>query len=347
MARSWPLLNCASMLASYYFAFVYGVEATKNADGIVACFVYLSLVHVLFLTSLVIQNLRKAIPTSLSQHLALLANTIIYWTWIFILYLKEATLHEAGLIALTLSALYVALAYYCIYKNKADLMVRNIFIAQACIFLAMTTPLLFSVNTCTLAWSSQAAALMWLGNKSPKNIFATLGNMLFFLCIVLVLVHDFPDYYLRYHAYFETSIICRMVMLNILPAMLLISWHIAKHTTYAIKHLICAIALIFIYCTCESYASCLYYIPAFAIGSITLVWTLFALTLLTMGIRKRVYRARAVGLVLFGLAVAKLLLMDLHDLATPYRILAFIAVGILLVCGSFVYLKYRETFETA
>ncbi len=37
--------------------------------------------------------------------------------------------------------------------------------------------------------------------------------------------------------------------------------------------------------------------------------------------------------------------VDLASLDQFYRIIAFILLGILVLCGAFLYLKYRQTFE--
>jgi len=49
-------------------------------------------------------------------------------------------------------------------------------------------------------------------------------------------------------------------------------------------------------------------------------------------------------LALFGVVVWRVFFVDLATLDAFYRIVAFIVLGLLLLCGSFIYLKYRETF---
>ena len=49
---------------------------------------------------------------------------------------------------------------------------------------------------------------------------------------------------------------------------------------------------------------------------------------------------------LFAIVAWKVFFVDLERLDQFYRIVAFIVLGILVLCGSFVYLKYRETFAT-
>jgi formate hydrogenlyase subunit 3/multisubunit Na+/H+ antiporter MnhD subunit len=55
---------------------------------------------------------------------------------------------------------------------------------------------------------------------------------------------------------------------------------------------------------------------------------------------------RLVGLTLFAIIVGKVFIVDLARLDQVYRVVAFILLGILVLCGSFVYLKYRNTFAT-
>ena len=53
---------------------------------------------------------------------------------------------------------------------------------------------------------------------------------------------------------------------------------------------------------------------------------------------------RYAGLILFLVVVLKVFFVDLDRLDSFYRIIAFIILGILTLAGSFMYLKYRETF---
>ena len=55
---------------------------------------------------------------------------------------------------------------------------------------------------------------------------------------------------------------------------------------------------------------------------------------------------RYVGLGLFTVVGFKVFFVDLASLDQFYRIIAFILLGVLVLCGSFLYLKYRQTFES-
>ncbi len=77
-------------------------------------------------------------------------------------------------------------------------------------------------------------------------------------------------------------------------------------------------------------------------GLLTMAWGGEALVLLSIGfpLRERVLRLQ--GLAVFGVCIAKLFFYDLRHLETLYRILSFIALGILLLAVSWVYTRFRE-----
>ena len=86
-------------------------------------------------------------------------------------------------------------------------------------------------------------------------------------------------------------------------------------------------------------------LPSVGSGCITIVWATIAASLLTAGIVRRWKAIRLTGLGLLGLSVFKVLFIDTASLATPARVAVFAAVGVLMVAGAFLYLKFRNRFE--
>ena len=75
------------------------------------------------------------------------------------------------------------------------------------------------------------------------------------------------------------------------------------------------------------------------------MWSAIASAFLSAGIVRRIRAARHVGLGLLAASVVKLLLFDTSTLATPGRVGVFAAVGVLLIAGAFLYLKFKSRFE--
>ena len=89
------------------------------------------------------------------------------------------------------------------------------------------------------------------------------------------------------------------------------------------------------------------FLPFLCGGFVTIIWAIVASALLATGIVRRVKAVRLWGLGLLAVSVAKLLLVDTASLATPGRVGVFAAVGVLLIAGAFLYLKFKSFFEEA
>jgi hypothetical protein len=75
---------------------------------------------------------------------------------------------------------------------------------------------------------------------------------------------------------------------------------------------------------------------------LTAVWAAVALVIFTTGfsLRERVYRW--LGLGILAVALGRVVVVDVWQLETPYRILSFMALGVVLLVLGFIYTKYQE-----
>lgn len=87
------------------------------------------------------------------------------------------------------------------------------------------------------------------------------------------------------------------------------------------------------------------FLPKFAQGGISILWGVYALSLLTTGVLKYSKVLRYAGLALFSITVIKVFMTDLAALSQLYRIIAFVIVGIVLLGGAFVYIRFKDYFE--
>jgi uncharacterized membrane protein len=107
------------------------------------------------------------------------------------------------------------------------------------------------------------------------------------------------------------------------------------------------LGMLFIYLTLEVNSYLHAFHPGLQAGGVSIVWAAFALGLIIRGIAKNVPNVRYAGLALFAIVSGKVFFHDLASLGDFWKIIAFILLGVLLLAGSFVYLRYREKFETA
>ena len=107
-----------------------------------------------------------------------------------------------------------------------------------------------------------------------------------------------------------------------------------------------ALALLFLFLTLELNTFLSIYVPGLRAGGISVLWAAFALGLVLSGILWGMAPLRYVGLALFAIVAAKVFFSDLAQLDKLYRIVAFAVLGVIVLCGSFVYLMFRQVFTT-
>ena len=107
---------------------------------------------------------------------------------------------------------------------------------------------------------------------------------------------------------------------------------------------LCGLGTLFLYLTLETNSFLYSYLDGLRAGGISILWSLFALGLILRGIAKRERTLRYLGLGLFAVVAWKVFFIDLSRLDQLYRIVAFIVLGILAGCGSFLYLRYQDRF---
>jgi hypothetical protein len=109
--------------------------------------------------------------------------------------------------------------------------------------------------------------------------------------------------------------------------------------TAARAYRVAAVALLFLVVTLETRTVSDAFIPGFRAGALSVVWALFAMALVAAGLKFNDRMARFSGLILFGLVAIKVFLSDLASLDMIWRVLSFLAVGTVLLLGSFAYLR--------
>jgi uncharacterized membrane protein len=104
-----------------------------------------------------------------------------------------------------------------------------------------------------------------------------------------------------------------------------------------------ALVMTFVFLTLELNTILFQFVPALRAGGISILWSIFALGLIGAGIFRPSSALRYAGLGLFTVVAFKVFLADLANLDQFYRIVAFIVLGVLILFGAFIYLKYRQT----
>ncbi|MEQ1620550.1 MAG: DUF2339 domain-containing protein [Methylococcales bacterium] len=105
-----------------------------------------------------------------------------------------------------------------------------------------------------------------------------------------------------------------------------------------------ALALLFTFLSLEVNSLLYQYVPGLRSGGVSILWSIFGLSLVFAGIKRQISALRLIGLALFALVAWKVFFIDLARLDQIYRIIAFIVLGMLALGGAFFYMRYQQTF---
>ncbi len=75
---------------------------------------------------------------------------------------------------------------------------------------------------------------------------------------------------------------------------------------------------------------------------LSILWGVYALFLISMGLGQKKKRLRIGAIVLFGIILVKLFLYDISYLNTIAKTIVFVSLGALLLIISFLYNKYKH-----
>ncbi|MDR6225240.1 DUF2339 domain-containing protein [Desmospora profundinema] len=81
--------------------------------------------------------------------------------------------------------------------------------------------------------------------------------------------------------------------------------------------------------------------------TLSIVWLVYSVLLMTVGIIRRLGSMRWMAMVLFGITIIKIFVWDLSFLESVYRIVSFMGLGVILLGVSFAYQKYRHRLQTS
>jgi uncharacterized membrane protein len=212
--------------------------------------------------------------------------------------------------------------------------------------LAYLPPIAFEGLPVVLAWSALAVALAFVGSRGLADNAAQAAPAFVALAVLHVLGLEAPPDALR-DGVDDLGVACLAITA-------------AAAATFAVARLVewpreALVGLEILG------AALVVYLPSVAIVDVTTTgeldpgqtpqvllsafWSVTGLAALVYGLLRDDRRFRVGGLALLGIAIVKVFLYDLASLDEIYRVLSFIALGLLLLASAFAYQRIRRTPE--
>ena len=289
-----------------------------------------------------------------AQRLSVVAlNGIVYYAAAYqILHVPHH--NYLGLLAVAVAGAYLSFGAF-LYRTRSaaeqDLRPILLSLGMALAFATLAIPIQFTGFTITIAWSLEAAVLSWIGLRL-HNSRAVVGGMVVFALVAFRLLSfdstmlpDARTYSLLWNQRFVTFAVASI-------SFFLAAWWTSQTSRsialweYLAGHIILLSALSLELIAWAERSMPPENVLSTQTVSISVLFGVYALVLVSVGVATRTAVNRIAGLVLIGLVIVKLYLFDVWQLQRPYRISAFIALGVLLISTSFLYSRFRPLIES-
>ncbi|MBI4716871.1 MAG: DUF2339 domain-containing protein [Planctomycetes bacterium] len=259
----------------------------------------------------------------------------------------------------------VSIAYALLFLVMAGLLFARrpnaaqpivLLVAKCSLFLVITVPLLASRHWISCFWAAQGLALAWAAMRLSDRRLRTAAIAVLALAAVklvgwdLVMVFEWRGDGFYYEPGFAAQAVERWTtMIVLLGCLYLAAGMVARaaggtprEASSAGTALRLAFALLlFGFLNLETAAYFHDHVPQARFASISVLWALFSIALMALGFLRKSLVLRVCSLGLFALTVIKVFLRDMVHVSTPYRILSFVGLGLMLIGASYLYHRYK------
>jgi uncharacterized membrane protein len=268
-----------------------------------------------------------------------------------------------GPAAVGLAAVHLAVGLAARHRGGDALRVR-VTLGLAAAFLTLAIPVQLGLHGITLAWAVEGLLLVWLGVGQSSPLTRAFGYGVLALAVVRLLVRHLPLHPAPFTPLLNPAFGTWLAVIAALVAAHALVRRVSDASAVdwldgAASLVLAPVGLVLLFglLTEEarsafdhaSRAAALAGDPEGAVRAgrqgglaLSVLWTTFATGLLAAGLGTRNRPLFYAAYALFGVTAGKVVLVDLATLPTLYRMLSFLALGVLLLAGAWLNLRFRE-----
>jgi uncharacterized membrane protein len=281
-------------------------------------------------------------------------NALIAFGFAFGLVADRYSTPYVAIVTVFIAVVFLTLSNWLSEHESVDGPAFWYLIANAVFFLVLTVPILFSSNWITIFWALEAALLIWLGLKVDRKWMTITGIVLILLVTGKFFLYDYPVVFRlgRKWSYFKgpytQNLLERLLTSAALIGSLYWGGRKLRATAGVTWNKLGALfswffgGSLFLVLTIETASFFYQYAPGARFASISVLWAIFASILMIQGFREQNSTMRKTAIGIFLVTLFKVFFMDISHFSTPYRILSFMVLGLLLIGSSWLYHRFRE-----
>jgi len=357
--KNWQLLNYQSFILTA-ITFIAWMVRFYVPEKLWTTVFFLTLFFLVFAFLAILYNIIHSRSATAPELILAFLNAGLYFGAMYLL-LEDKYHDYLGLFSLAMAGIYIGLSYFTHARHEKGRFLIWMFLGLAATFVTLAIPIQLKQNWVTIGWAVEGAILSYIAFRYRSwNVFLAAFAI---LALVFFRLIFFDVQLSRQFVQEEYVLLVNKRGLSFIvgiAAMLLAGYWSAKASLKSSTEaraaagclLIIANVLAIILLSVEAYDFLEYLryqnrIPH-AVSrhaqqlSLSIIWALYAAFLIVAGIWKGYKPIRYMALLLFSLTILKVFFLDLSGLERFYRIISFIALGIILIAVSFLYQKYKH-----
>jgi uncharacterized membrane protein len=356
--KRWAVLQGLGFVVTYFIYTLWHVDRYRP-EKFWAAILFLNGFYIIYsLAPFAYYFLRKEAQHLLGVYILIL-NSVVALAFNFVMIKEKYPLEWVSVVTVFYAVIYLFFAYRLSQQRESGRAALVVMLLKSTLFLILTIPLLFSQHWITIFWTLLSALLLLGAKKLGQKNFVFFAMGLYGVVLVKFLFYDLSFVFkynmepiaLHMKQSYGYLILERWVTMALIVAT---PYFMRRVTVKEIEHTAPAFSfppiaqlppvllgifgmLLFVILTLETSAFFYENLSPARFASISVIWAVFSIVLMISGFRKNSDRMRKIALGLLFLTTFKAFLFDIRNISTPYRILSFIVLGLILILISYLY----------
>ncbi len=365
--KKWDILNILGFISTYflYTGWIMGHYAYSKFWPAI---IFLNIFYFIYSVIPFAYQFLGTKKESIRGFAIITLNSFIAFGFNYHMITQQFSTEWVGVVSIMYSIVFLLMAAYLYKTGRHEQEAFTVLVAKAALFLIITVPIIFSEHWITIFWAAQAAVLLWTGLSLARKKLVIGSYVLLATALIKFLYYDYPavfsfgfDTFHMLNSY--SHLLLERLMTTVLLILVLSAFsRIARQgpLTYlsdmvatpsnandsSIFFGICG-SLIFVSLNIETSSFFYEYLPNARFAAISVLWTLYSVLLMIKGFKDNISFVRIASLGLFFVTLVKVFLFDMSRMHTPYRILSFIVLGVVMIGTSYLYHRYKDRIISA
>lgn len=363
--KRWNLLNTLGFICTYMLYMGWHASHYVDSETLSKFWPAVIFLNIFFSIYCVVpfayHFFKEGDPNPVKGFTIITLNAFVAFAYNFFMIREHFGLPWVSVVTVVYAAVFLAMGSYLFGKGKQYQDSFVVVLGEACLFLIITVPIIFSEHWITVFWAAQALALFWMGSKLGRASVCFASYVLMGLTLCKFVFYDYAtvfafsnycfafmkggasDYTFRIVERYVTTVFTLGLVYAFATLGRRTSFRLlmADSDDSGVFYVLFAITL-FVSLNIETAAFFYDFAREARFAMISVLWAIFSIGLMVVGFGRKIYLARKTAIGLFLLTVIKVFFYDIAEMKTFGRIISFMCLGVILILASFLYHKFKD-----